>query len=352
MDRLTIERPDAGLPPGSLVYVGDQKPTDMTLSIIGYDPIGSWIKTADTVEELLSYRNTGGISWINVNGLKDAEAIARLAQEYHIHSLVVEDILNTEHRPKVEDFDEYLFFIGKAVTWNEEGGPSSEQISIILTNDTVITFQERPGDCFEIIRKRIQTNAGRIRKMGADYLAYSILDALVDEYFTTLESMGLQLEDLEGRAVDATNREYLRELQGMKQKVLALRRIIWPMRESLALLQRIDTALLTEELHPFLKDLQDNILQAGETIEIYRELIVGVMEVNLSSVSNRMNEVMKVLTIISTIFIPLTFIVGVYGMNFKFMPELEHPLGYPLVWAAMGIIALGMVAFFKRRRWL
>ncbi|NLJ10186.1 MAG: magnesium/cobalt transporter CorA [Treponema sp.] len=349
---MAVERPDLGLPPGSLVYVGDQKPTETSLSIIGYDPIGSWTKTAATVEELLSYRNDAGITWINVNGLDDTDSISKLAKTYGLHNLSIEDILNTEHRPKVEAFEDYLFIIAKAITWNEEQGPEYEQISIVLTNNTVITFQEHPGDCFDAIRKRIEVNAGRIRKMGSDYLAYAILDSMVDEYFKTLDKLGQRLEEYETQAVDETGRDFLKQLQFVKQQVLGLRRIIWPLRESISTLQRLDTEYITEELTPFLKDLYDNILQCAETIESYRELIVSIMEVNLSSVSNRMNEVMKVLTIISTIFIPLTFVVGVYGMNFKYMPELEHPLGYPVTWGVMALIALGMIAFFKRRHWL
>ncbi len=349
---MAVERADLGLPPGSLVYVGDRKPTETSLSIIGYDPIGSWIKTADTVEELLSYRNEAGITWINVNGLNDMESLSTLAKTYGLHNLTLEDILNTEHRPKVEEFEDYLFIIAKAITWNDEKGPEYEQVSIILTQNTVITFQERPGDCFDTIRKRIEVNAGRIRKMGSDYLAYTLLDSMVDDYFKTLDQLGQRLEDFENQAVDEAGRQFLKELQKVKQQVLSLRRVLWPLRESISTLQRLETELISEDLHPFLKDLYDNILQSAETIESYRELIVSIMEVNLSSVSNRMNEVMKVLTIISTIFIPLTFVVGVYGMNFKYMPELEHPLGYPLAWAVMVLIALGMVAFFKRRHWL
>jgi magnesium transporter len=349
---MSIERPDLGLPPGSLVYVGDRRPTETSLSIIGYDPIGSWTRIADTVDELLSYRNDAGITWINVNGLDDLESISKLAQAYGLNSLSIEDILNTEHRPKVEEFEDHLFIITKAITWNNEKGPEYEQISIILTHNTVITFQEHPGDCFDGIRKRIEVNAGRIRKMGSDYLAYALLDSLVDEYYRTLDQLGQRLEVFENQAVDETGRQFLKQLQQVKQQVLLLRRVLWPMRESISALARLDTELISEELQPFLKDLYDNILQCAETIESYRELIVSIMEINLSSVSNRMNEVMKVLTIISTIFIPLTFVVGVYGMNFKYMPELEHPLGYPITWGVMGIVALGMIAFFKRRHWL
>ncbi|HCM26122.1 MAG: magnesium and cobalt transport protein CorA [Treponema sp. GWB1_62_6] len=332
----------------------------MVLSVIGYDPIGSWTKSAVTVDELLGYRNTGGVNWINVNGLKDAQAISRLAQAYGIHMLTVEDILNTEHRPKVEEFDDYIYFTLKAISWKEAlqpeagetGGVEYEQISVVLTGDTVITFQEEAGDSFDPIRRRIDANLGRIRKMGPDYLAYGIVDSIVDSYFLVLERLGTELELFETRAIEETGRAFMRELQAIKQEVLRMRRAIWPLRESIGALVRMETELISGELAPFLKDLHDNVVQAAETMESYRELTAGILEVNLSSVSNRMNEVMKVLTIISTIFIPLTFIVGVYGMNFRFMPELESRWGYPLAWGVMAVIAGAMVAFFKKRKWM
>jgi magnesium transporter len=324
----------------------------MALSIIGYDPVGAWISTADTVDELLKHRNPAGISWININGLKDSAAITRLAEIYRIHPLTVEDILNTEHRPKLEDFEDYVFFTLKAVYTQPQGELEFEQISLIFTENTVITFQEKPGDPFDRIRRRIMNNVGRIRRMGADYLAYALIDSAVDEYFHVLDVFGLGLEQFEERAVDENDQTFISDIQRGKQKLLEIRRIVWPLRESLSLLARLDSPLINDELDPFLRDLQGNAIQAAETVESYRELIAGVMEVNLSSVSNRMNKVMKVLTIISTIFIPLTFIVGVYGMNFAHMPELGIPYGYPLTWGVMILIALGMIFFFKRRRWI
>ncbi|GAB1483699.1 magnesium/cobalt transporter CorA [Treponema sp.] len=333
--------------------MGDRKPTEMVLSVIGYDPIGTWTKSALTVEELLSYRNPGGLNWINVNGLKDVEAISRIAEAYGIHPLTVEDILNTEHRPKVEEFDEYLFITLKAITWVDAvNKPEYEQISLVLTRDTVITFQEVVGDCFDPIRRRIEANVGRIRKMGSDYLAYGLVDSIVDSYFIVLDRLGTRLEDFELRATEETGQDFMRELQAVKQEVVRMRRAVWPLRENIAALLRLESHLISEELEPFLKDLHDNIVQSAETVESYREIMAGVLEVNLSSVSNRMNEVMKVLTIISTIFIPLTFIVGVYGMNFRHMPELDYVWAYPITWFVMGLIALGMVLFFKKRKWL
>jgi magnesium transporter len=326
----------------------------MELSIIGYDPAGAWIKTADTVEALLSYRNTGGLTWIQVTDLKDPESISSVTELFGIHPLTIEDILDTEQRPKAEEFDAYLFITFKEVSQEvgEDGEPLFDQISLILTYDTVITFQKKPRDSFESIRRRILNNIGRIRRMGADYLAYAIMDVVVDTYFQTLDTLGLRLEDFEDRAIDENDTALISDLQRVKQMLFRVRRVIWPLRESIAILLRLDSNLINPELEPFLKDLHDNVMQAVETVESYREVLTGVMEVNLSALSIRMNKVMKVLTIISTIFIPLTFIVGVYGMNFTYMPEIEYPYSYPIIWGIMVLIAVGMLIFFKRRRWM
>jgi magnesium transporter len=322
----------------------------MELSIIGYDPAGAWMKKADTLEELLTHRNSAGITWINLGGLDQPPLIQSLAEVYHIHPLTVEDILDAGQRPKVEEFDDYLFITLKAL--NPSGGLALEHISLVLTFDTVITFQEGEGDYFNGIRKRILNNAGRIRRMSADYLSYLLIDAVVDEYFETLDTLGSRIEEFEDRAIDEKDENLIQDIQQFKQELLRVRRVIWPLRESLSLLMHLDSRRMGEELGPFLKDLYDHVIQAAETVETYRELMAGVMEVNLSALSNRMNKVMKVLTIISTIFIPLTFIVGVYGMNFRYMPELDFPWAYPAAWGLMALIALGMLFFFKRRRWM
>lgn len=332
--------------------MGDRVPADMALSIIGYDPIGAWVKSAGTVDELLEYRNPSGISWINIYGLKDSNAISRLAAVYKIHPLTIEDILNTEHRPKVEEFDDYLFITLKEISPQNEGPMVFDQISLILTGDTVISFQEVPGDTFDGIRRRILDNMGRIRRLGADYLAYVIMDAVVDEYFLALDALGAGIEQFEDRAMNEEDTAFMADIQKVKQRLHRVRRVIWPLRESLASLARSESSFLSGELGPFIKDLHDNVIQAVETVENYRELIAGIMEVNLSTVSNRMNKIMKVLTIISTLFIPLTFIVGVYGMNFPHMPELNYPHAYPIVWGIMAAIGIGMLIFFKRRHWI
>jgi magnesium transporter len=320
------------------------------LSLIGYDPVGAWTKTAETASELVAWKNPAGITWINVECFDNQEQINYLAEHFKIHPLTVEDIVDTSQRPKTEEFDDYLFITFKAA--NPSPGLEFEHMSLIITGDTVITFQEKPGDYFDGIRRRILNNAGRIRRMGADYLAYAIIDAVVDEYFIIIDSLGSEIEDFEERAVGEKDDTFIRDIQDIKRKLLKVRRVVWPLRESLSLLMHLDSKLVENELEPFLKDIYDHIIQAAETIETYRELVAGVMEVNLTAASNQLNKVMKVLTIISTIFIPLTFIVGVYGMNFRFMPELDLAWAYPVIWALMIAIALGMIVFFKRRKWI
>ncbi|MDR2070624.1 MAG: magnesium/cobalt transporter CorA [Treponema sp.] len=322
----------------------------MKLSIIGYDPIGSWTKTAVTVDELLNYKNPAGITWINVDGTDNHDAITRLAEAYRIHPLTIEDILDAEQRPKVEEFDHYLFICLKAIA-QKDGELVFDLVSMVILENTVISVQGLPGDSFAGIRKRIMNNVGRIRRMGTDYLSYLLMDSVVDEYFFVLDALGDAIEKFEERAADGNDPSFIPDVQNTKQKLLQMRRAIWPLRESLSILLRMDSPLLSGDLMPFFKDLQENAVQAAETVETYRELMAGVMEVNLSVMSNRMNGIMKVLTIISTLFIPLTFIVGVYGMNFTNMPELQYRYAYPVTWGVMIAIVLGMLYFFKRRHW-
>jgi magnesium transporter len=262
----------------------------------------------------------------------------------------VEDILNEEQRPKVEEFEHYLFVCFKEIS-QKDGELVFDHVSLVIREDTVISFKRLPGDSFGGIRKRIMNNVGRIRRLGTDFLSYILMDSVADGYFVVLDALGDSIEKFEERAVDDGDPCFIPDIQNTKQKLLQMRRAIWPLRESLSLLLRMDSPLLSGDLMPFFKDLQENAIQAAETVETYRELMAGVMEVNLSVMSNRMNNVMKVLTIISTLFIPLTFIVGVYGMNFAYMPELHYPYAYPITWGVMIVIVLGMLFFFKRRHW-
>jgi magnesium transporter len=349
------------MPPGSSVYVGDQSPREMKLSVIAYDAASVEQSAPAGIEELLSGRKPGGVTWIRVCGLGGGERLPELCAALGVHPLTTEDILDTEHRPKIEEFDEYLYFSFKEiqarpqVQSGDEGGALEldfQQISLILTRTTVISIEENPVGAFDNIARNIEHNIGRIRRMGADYLAYGLMNFVVDGYFQALDEIGQKISEFEDRAMDEGDTALIPDLQGSKQRLLSLRRAVWPFRESLASITRQESPLFSAALDPFLKDLHDNLLQAAETIESYRELLSEVLEVNMSAVSNRMNKVMKVLTIISTIFIPITFIVGVYGMNFAYMPELGHRYGYPIVMGLMLLIALGMIAFFKKKKWM
>jgi magnesium transporter len=323
----------------------------MILSLIGYDPVGMWTKTMTTAEELAAWKNPASITWIDVECFDQPDEVTRLAEMFGIHPLTVEDILDSTHqRPKAEEFDHYLFMAFKAVSFLKVS--DFLNISLVITKDTVLSFHHEPGSYFDGIRKRIVNNAGRVRHMGTDYLAYALIDAVVDEYFISIDTLESEIETFEDRTLDEKDDSFIYDIQEIKRKLLKMRRAIWPLRESISLLMRFESKLISNDLAPFLKDLYDHIIQAAEAVDTYRELIAGIMEINMTMASTRLNRVIKVLTIISTLFIPLTFIVGVYGMNFEFMPELGYAPAYFIVWGVMLFIVLGMLLFFKRLRWI
>jgi len=338
--------------PGSPIYIGDKIPTEAAFSLIQYNQEEISVVTPENIEEVLAMLEDGMVNWVNINGLADQDAIKRLGGFFKLDSLTIEDILNTEHRPKIEDFGSYLLVITKMLTRRPDDTIEYEQVTIVLTANSVLTIQESPGDCFGPVRERLRTGVGRLRRSGPSFLAYGLLDVIIDHYFSLLEWLGNRLEDIESTSVSARDAGgFMSSLQEVKADLNRFRRVVWPVRETVVVLSHSDSALLEEALTPFLRDLHDNAVQVIEAIESYRETASGIQEVFLSSVSNRMNEVMKVLTIISTIFIPLTFIAGVYGMNFRFMPELDQRWAYPAVWGLMGSIAIGMIIYFKRKKW-
>ncbi|MCX7025204.1 MAG: magnesium/cobalt transporter CorA [Spirochaetes bacterium] len=295
---------------------------------------------------------TIGTNWINVNGLSGG-MLERLCVAYGVNSLVVEDILNTEHRPKIEYYDNFAFIVTKMIRPIDEYIIEFEQVSIIVTHDTVITFQEQPGDCFDPIRERISTATGRVRRERADFLAYALIDVIVDTYFPVLDRLGTRLEVFELAASDPkVSRDFMVGLQDIKRELFHMRRVVWPTRETISTLLRRESDFFDRGLEPFWRDVYENTVQVAEALETYREADTSILEVYLSSVSNRMNEIMKVLTIISTIFIPLTFIAGVYGMNFEYMPELGKKWAYPAVWGVMGSIAIGLLLYFRKKKWI
>ncbi|MEW6548864.1 MAG: magnesium/cobalt transporter CorA [Spirochaetota bacterium] len=341
----------AGLPPGSARYIGDVEPTLATFSLYSYDEGSAVMRIPEDLNELLALVDLGVNNWININGLSGG-SVEKLCSMIGIHPLVVEDILNTEHRPKLENFDDYLFLITKMLAEHEDGSIEYEQVSFILKGRLLISFQERPGDCFKGVRDRIMSGVGRLRKLGADYLLYALVDNIVDNYFVVLEGLGDRLEDFEGSAVSEDDRTYLHGLQELKRELARMRRVIWPVRDSIGALSRNDSVQLDPSLSPYLRDLYENTVQAIEALESYREHVGSIIELHLTEVNTRMSRVMKVLTILSAIFIPITFIAGVYGMNFVHMPELAKPWGYPAALGLMGAVVVAELIYFKVKKWI
>ncbi|MCL5037856.1 MAG: magnesium/cobalt transporter CorA [Chloroflexi bacterium] len=342
-----------GLPPGSLVYTGDKKTESMKISIIDYDENGFEEKQVQTIEECLPYKNNGRVTWIDIDGLDNIDNVKKLGDCFGLHTLVLEDILTTDQRPKMEDFGDYIYMVLRMLYYNKKTFRiTSEQISIILKKDIVISFQEREGDLFDPVRERLRSAKGRIRKMGADFLAYSLLDAIVDNHFVILEDVGESLEDVEEELVMNPSVKTSIKIHTFKRDMIVLRKSIWPMRELINGIFRLESNLISSNIEIYFRDIYDHTIQIIETVESFRDMLSEMLDIYLSSISNRMNEIMKVLTIIATIFIPLTFIVGVYGMNFKYMPELEWRWSYPVLWLIMLSIGGFMFYNFKKNKWL
>jgi len=338
-----------GMSPGTLEYVGERPASATRLELLHYDA-ENLEEVPQATEEKCAAARGAGVVWLNVDGLKDVETLEHIGHHFGIHPLVLEDLLNTEQRPKLEDYGDHIFVVVHMLS-AKAGEIVKEQVGIVLGRGFVVTFQEQGGDVFDGVRERLRQGRGRIRSRGADYLLYTLLDAVVDYYFVLLEKLDDEIEVLETTLYDAPTATTLHAVHRYKREMIFLRRAIWPLREVLNSLQRDELALVQPETHLFLRDVHDHTLRIIETIETLRELLAGMLDVHLSMLSVRMNNVMKVLTIIATIFIPLTFIAGVYGMNFEFMPELHWHWGYPLIMLFMGAVGLTMLIAFKRRDW-
>lgn len=342
-----------GLPPGTMVFVGDKKVENVSISLIDYDQEHYEAIQLRRIEEAFPFKKTPTVTWLNINGLHETEVLEKIGAHYDIHPLILEDILNTDQRPKVEMFDNYIFIVLKMITYNvEKKDVLIEQVSLLMGDNFVITFQEFEGDIFQPVRERIEGGKGRLRKSGPDYLMYAIMDVLIDNYFLVLEQLGEIVENLEEKVLTAPDQLIVHEIQRLKRELIFLRKSVWPLREVISNLMREDTNLIRTATEPFLRDLYDHTIQVVDTIETFRDMVTGILDIYLSSISNKMNEVMKVLTIIATIFIPLTFFAGIYGMNFEFMPELHYRWAYPALWLGMLVIAFVMVVYFRRKRWL
>lgn len=342
-----------GQVPGELVFIGEQKVTESTIRVIDYDQEKLSEQELRDIKEGLPYKETPTVTWININGLHETELIREIGKGFNLHALVLEDIVNTGQRPRMEEYDSYLFFVLKMMRYDQTSGKIiSEQLSMVLGKTFLLTFQEQPGDVFEPVRERIRKQKGRIRKVGIDYLAYALLDTIVDNYLLVIEHLGEQIEEIETRILDNPTQAVLANINAYKREMNYLRKTIRPAREFILQLSKLDSELVEEKTRPFVKDLLDLSNQAVDVIDSYRDMLSDLLNIYDSRVNNRMNEIMKVLTIFSAIFIPLTFIAGIYGTNFEYLPETKFHYGYFFMWGLMIVVAGVMLRFFRRKGWL
>jgi len=352
MSRLIKKRSKTiGLPPGSLIHVGEKITDEIKISVIDYDEKNFKEIEIKNVADCFPFKDKPSMTWINIDGISKPDIIESIGKNYGFHSLVSEDILNTGQRPKFEDYDDYIYIVLKML-YQPKDEILAEQVSIILGKNYVISFQETSGDVFQKIRERIRNGKGRIRKMGADYLAYALIDSIVDNYYIVLETLGDKLEEIEDNVVNNPTPDTLKIIHGMKRELIFLKKQIWPLREVINNLNRAETTLIKKSIKIFVRDLYDHTIQVIDTIETFREMNSGMLDIYMSSVSNKMNEVMKVLTIFAAIFIPLTFIAGIYGMNFQYMPELGWQWGYFTVIGFMTIVGITLLFYFKNKKWI
>ncbi|WP_417319191.1 magnesium/cobalt transporter CorA [Emcibacter sp.] len=356
MLRLKRHHDQPGTAPGTLKAPDRKRVENITVEVIRYNEDDFEEIPLERIEDCFNCRTPGHVTWLNINGLHDLELIRTIGEHFGLHALALEDLLNLGQRPKMEQYDDHLFAVFKMI--KKESPEQAEQVSMFIAQDLVITFQEMDGDVFEPVRQRLRTGKNRIRKCGADYLAYALLDQAVDELYPVLERYSEKIDDLEEQLMDKPRREHLEAAHRLKRELLALKRIIWPERELVNALLRSDLDLVTDDTKIYLRDVYDHCIQLVDVTETYRDMTMDLVDLYLSSVSNSMNEVMKVLTVIATIFIPITFIAGVYGMNFNTkaspwnMPELDWIWGYPFALGLMGIVVGLMLYYFKRKNWL
>lgn len=344
-----------GLPPGTLVHIGEKKTEKVKITAIDYSETEFQEFEAKTVEECFPLKDKPTITWINVDGIHQPETIQKLGDCYGLHPLVQEDIMNTDQRPKIEDYGEYIYIVLKKIAYDEKKVEISlEQVSLILGKNFVISFQEKGngGDALETIKERIKSAKGRIRKMGADYLVYALIDAIVDHYFLIFERLGEKIESIEDELIEEAETGAVSVANALRKEVMFLRRQIWPLMDALRSLERGEFSLIQDTTKVYFRDVYDHVAYLIDTIETYRETLAYMGEIYLESVNNKLNSIMKVLAVVATIFMPLTLIASIYGMNFEFMPELSWKWGYPVVLAVMVTIGVVMVVFFKKRKWI
>jgi len=342
-----------GLAPGALVHVGEQKIEHSVITLIEYDAAELKEMCFTSIAESRAHQAGGGVLWLNVYGLHEPEVMAEVGRRFKLHPLVLEDILNTDQRPKVDDYGDYLFLVARFFEYNKETfSVNSDQVSIVLGKNFVLTFQERPSGSFDPIRERLRGDKGQIRKLGADYLAYELLDSLVDRYFVVLEQITERTEELEDTLLQKATPELLKIIHQFKRETLNLRRAVWPLREVINTLTRADPRFFQPATQPYLRDVYDHTVHVIESLEAIRDLLAGMLDIYLSSISNRLNAEVRILTMVTTMFLPAALIAGIFGMNFRHMPLLESLDGFSIALSMMGGIALVMAAIFWRRRQL
>jgi magnesium transporter len=339
--------------PGTVTYVGRKENTETVLEVIDYNAESFERHSNQTPEAAFKFEEETKTTWININGLSKTKEIEKLGKYFELHPLIIEDIVNTNQRPKIDEYQDYFFIVAKMLYYKDDGELENEHISIVLGKDYVLTFQEAGGDVFDGVRDRLSAAKGRIRSRGADYLMYALLDAIVDHYFVVVEEMSDKIETMEEQLLSAQpSDEITFEIQELKRTMLRIRRAVFPLREVVSRLEKVNSDLIQEQTVNYIKDLFDHIIQVSENIDIYREMSWGLMDMYMTTINNKMNEVMKVLTIMASIFIPLTFIAGIYGMNFEYMPELQWKYSYFVLWGIMFLLFLLMIFFFKKKKWI
>lgn len=343
----------AGQPPGTPVYMGEESNQPPRVTITTFTATDFKTTVSDKLDITLLPADKSTFSWVNIENLQDVSLIEQLAGFYQLHPLTVEDILNVQQRPKVEEFENYIYIAAKMLLWHEKAKTFSiKQVNFVLGKNFILSLQECETELFSSIYKKLCSTANpSLRKQGADYLTYRLIDTVIDQYFVVLEVLGNQIEDIEERITTDPTPQNSRIMYQLKRKMLQLRKVIWPMREAMSHLLQINNPIITSHTHIYLRDVYDHTVQAIDTIESFRDMLASMLDVYLSSLTNRMNEIMKVLTIISTLFIPMTFIASIYGMNFEFMPELHWRYGYPVTLCIMLVIAVLMLSYFKRKKW-
>jgi len=342
----------AGLPPGSLVHVGQKFSENEELELITYKENSIEAFRYKEVNKDFNKFHPDQVKWLNLEGLHNTRLLEEIGTQFGLHPLLLEDVLNTAHRPSAEGFDGYVFFSLKMPYKIDKTGIEYEQISLVLGPDYVISFQEKPGDIFTPIRDRLKDEKSRMRRLGADYLFYRLIDTVVDSYYLVLETIGERIEVLEEEVFASPDRQTLKSIQELKKELIYLRKSVYPLREAISKVTKDPGEIIHQETDTYFQDVYEHTIHVIETVETYRDLTSGLMDMYMTAISNRMNEVMKVLTIMATIFIPLTFVAGIYGMNFQYMPELSWKWGYPTVWGVMLVMVVSMILYFKKKDWL